>query len=261
MSKNKGYWVRIQDMSAIRHAIYAAVASYKCPIVKVRDCDDGKWVDVIDSLLSKNELGLLKEDVEPLSYADAITLDMDDRDKKFEICVDCLMRECKQTIDNAFRDLKSGRVFLKRGNKSLSEDSRSSIGDNDKLSHGPISMNFNLKEISGQWLDSISGLKNNPAFTAEKQEHPDEIDLYNFFEKWHGIADMSKIVNGITPYDYRTVHETVGDIVKYLNDYQDYNKVEYFIDDNCYHAIRFKDRGTFLVSERRYQELKKKKYE
>jgi hypothetical protein len=94
---------------------------------------------------------------------------------------------------------------------------------------------------------------------AKAVQLPDEIDLYNFFEKWHGIADMSKIVNGITPYDYRTVHETVGDIVKYLNDYQDYNKVEYFIDDNCYHAIRFKDRGTFLVSERRYQELKAKK--
>lgn len=88
---------------------------------------------------------------------------------------------------------------------------------------------------------------------------PDEIDLYNFFEKWHGMADMSKIVNGITPYDYRTVHETVGDIVKYLNDYQDYNSVEYFIGKNSYHAIKFNDRGTFLVSEKRYKELKSKK--
>ena len=68
---------------------------------------------------------------------------------------------------------------------------------------------------------------------------PDEIDLYNFFEQWGGRAFCVFRNFQFTPvgprydYDCQSLHR--------------------------YHSIKFKDRGTFLVSEKRYNELKAKK--
>ncbi|WP_333615720.1 hypothetical protein [Bacteroides pyogenes] len=81
---------------------------------------------------------------------------------------------------------------------------------------------------------------------------PDEIDLYNFFEKWRGYARCWNLFGHVT---------SCHTIQAYSEKYHNSNGIEYFIDDNRYHAIKFKDRGTFLVSEKRYQELKAKKGE
>ena len=86
----------------------------------------------------------------------------------------------------------------------------------------------------------------------DRQELPDEIDLYNFFEKWRGYAKCYNVFGSV-----KSCHTTKA----YFENYRDSNTIEYFINDNHYHAIKFKDRGTFLVSEKRYKELKAKKGE
>ena len=85
-----------------------------------------------------------------------------------------------------------------------------------------------------------------------KPKLPDEVDLYNFFEKYDGYARMSN------PLSYTFENH---DLRNYLYYRGSFAEKEYYIGDNRYYLIKFKDRGTFLVSERRYKELKSKKGE
>lgn len=78
---------------------------------------------------------------------------------------------------------------------------------------------------------------------------PDEIDLYNFFEQWGGRAECRM-------YDCSM---TICSIVDYIRFYDDAINIRYHIGKAKYYALRFNGRGVFLVSEKRYNELKGKK--
>ena len=100
--------------------------------------------------------------------------------------------------------------------------------------------------------------------TAKRLQLPDEIDIYNFFEKYKGVAkgamddkSYAKLC-GYHAYYMIKSFET-GSLSKYLLIYEDIITADYYIGNNRYYAIKFKDRGTFLVSEKRYKELKTKK--
>lgn len=97
---------------------------------------------------------------------------------------------------------------------------------------------------------------------AQVTELPDEIDLYNFFEKYKGVAkgviednSYSKLC-GYHAY-YMTKSFETRSLSEYLSIYEDTVTINYHIGDNRYYAINFKKRGVFLVSEKRYKELKK----
>lgn len=95
-------------------------------------------------------------------------------------------------------------------------------------------------------------------------ELPDEIDLYNFFEKYKGVAkgiiednSYSKLF-GYHAY-YMTKSFETRSLSEYLSIYEDTVTINYHIGNNRYYAIKFKKRGVFLVSEERYKELKARK--
>ena len=84
---------------------------------------------------------------------------------------------------------------------------------------------------------------------ASRIKLPDEIDLYNFFESWSGHAECRLYEGRMTAY-------SIDDYVKL---YEDSISIRYHIGKARYYALRFNGRGVFLVSEKRYNELKKKK--
>ena len=93
---------------------------------------------------------------------------------------------------------------------------------------------------------------------------PDEIDLYNFFEKYKGVVkgviednSYSKLC-GYHAY-YMTKSFETRSLSEYLSIYEDTVTINYYIGNNRYYAINFKKRGVFLVSEKRRNELKGKK--
>lgn len=95
--------------------------------------------------------------------------------------------------------------------------------------------------------------------SAKKVQLPDEVDLYNFFERWNGTAIC-------TNERWRSsVCEKIGFRCKSMNDYlKSYgsaSQIKYYVGPQRYYAVKFANRGTFLVSERRYKELKSKKGE
>lgn len=89
---------------------------------------------------------------------------------------------------------------------------------------------------------------------------PDEIDLYNFFETWNGRAICTYTIEH---EDLPCRDEEITVVAKSISRLEDVKDVcgtvEYDIHHNRYYAIKFKDRGVFLVSEKRYNELKAKK--
>lgn len=82
--------------------------------------------------------------------------------------------------------------------------------------------------------------------TAKRLQLPDELDVYNFFEQWGGRAE-SKM------YDYSMTLCSIEDYVRF---YDDAINIRYHIGKAKYYALRFNGRGVFLVSEKRYNELK-----
>ena len=117
--------------------------------------------------------------------------------------------------------------------------------------------NEDLRHIT----EKIKSFKFEPCKVFHEANLPDEIDLYNFFEKWGGRAICSYVI----AYDDFPCHDegsVVAKSISALEDAKGYcDKIEYDIQHNRYYAIKFKDRGTFLVSEKRYNELKAKKGE
>lgn len=78
---------------------------------------------------------------------------------------------------------------------------------------------------------------------------PEKIDIYNFFEQWGGRAECRLYEGDMTAY-------SINDYVKL---YEDSISIRYHIGKARYYALRFNGRGVFLVSEKRYNELKEKK--
>ena len=85
--------------------------------------------------------------------------------------------------------------------------------------------------------------------TAKRLQLPDEIDLYNFFETWGGRAECSLYEGAMIAYS----------IDDYVRLYDDSISIRYHIGKAKYYALRFNSRGVFLVSEKRYNELKEYK--
>ena len=85
--------------------------------------------------------------------------------------------------------------------------------------------------------------------TAKRLQLPDELDIYNFFETWAGRAECRLYEGAMTAY-------SIDDYVKLYNDSI---SIRYHIGKAKYYALRFNGRGVFLVSEKRYNELKAKK--
>ena len=90
--------------------------------------------------------------------------------------------------------------------------------------------------------------------TAKRLQLPEEIDLYNFFETWEGRAICTYTI------EYEDLPCRDEEITVVAEDEKGVcSTVEYDIHHNRYYAIKFKNRGVFLVSEKRYNELKAKK--
>lgn len=87
---------------------------------------------------------------------------------------------------------------------------------------------------------------------------PDEVDLYNFFEQWGGMA-ICLLRNWHTAMYGISCVRTCKTLTDYLSMYDDCSQIKYYIGKNSYYAINFYGRGVFLVSEKRYNELKAKK--
>lgn len=87
---------------------------------------------------------------------------------------------------------------------------------------------------------------------------PDEIDLYNFFGQWGGRAFCVFRSFQFTPFGPRYDYDCRS-LQRYLSLYNHCSQIKYYIGLNRYYSINFRDRGTFLVSEKRYNELIEKK--
>lgn len=212
MSERKEYWAKVVSEEALLFLCSQNICTRELPIMKVYDIgrNEVMIVEILGCAIPQQiKYKFLGSSISKLSLNEALSLDIKDK-KRAEILEDCLVNENEKDYSN-----KSNFIF--RG------------------------------AIKGKWSDDIKGLKNNPAFDERCSLLPDEIDLYNFFEKYKGHAKCFHIFGHVV-----CCYTLNG----YITGYKESDKIEYFIDDNRYYAIKFKDRGVFLVSERRYQELK-----
>ena len=252
MSKNKEYWVKID--SDVMIGILAGmniIYSRDAPVVKVVDDMKGGdlvyWVEDCSCKLSKSYL-------HPLSFVEALSLDMEHNAKWREICADCLNRELMDKKDDVLKKLFEEYIHTDKEDKSKTnknEDMESII---------------DLFRKQSELFDKFTEAIRNFDFEQVKEgvNLPDEIDLYNFFEKYKGVAkgimtdrSYSKLC-GYYAY-FMTKNFEIENLSEYLSVYKSTATVNYYIGNNRYYAIRFKDRGVFLVSEKRYQELKANK--
>lgn len=234
MSKNKEYWVKID--SDVMIGILAGmniIYSRDAPVVKVVDDMKGgdlvSWVEDYSRKLSKAYL-------HPLSFVEALSLEMEHNGVWREICADCLKRELMD---------KKGDFKKLLGEYNKEDKDKT---DKPKEMTSIIDLFREQSELFDKFAEVICSTKFEPV--KEEVKLPDEIDLYNFFEKWGGYAKCCSLFGSVT---------SCHTIKAYSENYRNANGIEYFIDDNRYYALKFKDRGVFLVSEERYKELKTKK--
>lgn len=212
MSERKEYWAKVVSEEALSFLCSQNICTRELPIMKVYDIgrNEVMIVEILGCAIPQQiKYKFLGSSISKLSLNEALSLDIKDKERA-EILEDCLVNENEKDYSN-----KSN--FISRS------------------------------AIKGKWSDDIKGLKNNPAFDERCSLLPDEIDLYNFFEKWRGYAKCYNIF-----WSVKSCHTAKA----YFENYRNSKAIEYFIDDNRYYAIKFKDRGVFLVSEKRYQELK-----
>ena len=251
MNKDNGYWVRVLDEEKANILISLG---YSCcsdvAIIKVADdtCREDYAYWVKDYMLK-----LDKSYLRSLSFVDALNLNMEHDAKWREICADCLNRElvnrevaqrCVATIDwGNGKDFSTNTLDMNIFNSIL----------RDEL------------EYVHQLADKIKGFKFEPRKVSHEPQLPDEVDWYNFFEKWQGKVVGLKEDKGYSRLcSYKTcfpylVKFDIRELSTYLAQYDSFFSTEYYIGKKRYHAIKFKDRGTFLVSEKRYKGLKTKK--
>ena len=249
MSKDKGYWVRIVDEDVASYLIEIGITcSPNVAVIKVAEVKEGKdWVCWVNSCAIK----LNKSCLRPLSFVDALNLDMEHNAKWREICADCFNNELMSKRD-ALKKL-FGEYNKEDKDKTYKPKEMTSI----------IDLFREQSELFDKFAEVICSTKFEPV--KEEIDLPDEIDLYNFFEKYKGVAkgtmpdkSYAKLCGYFPRYTYHKSFE-VGNLSEYLSIYEDADTVDYILGNNRYYAIKFKDRGVFLVSEKRYQELKAKK--
>lgn len=93
---------------------------------------------------------------------------------------------------------------------------------------------------------------------AKRIQLPDEIDLYNFFKTWGGIAICLLRNWHVAMYGIRSVC-TCKTLTNYLLMYDDCSQIKYYIGKNIYYAVNFNGVGVLLASEKRYNELNRHK--
>lgn len=251
MSKDKGYWVKVLDEEKANILISLGFSCCSdVAIIKVAE-DEGREGYVY--LVNDNMIKLDKSYLRPLSYLDALNLDMEHNAKWRELCTDCLSNELmdkKDTLQKLFGEY----------NKE-DKDKTDKPENMEKL--------FAFFREQSDCIRRLADELRNFEFEPVKEEVnlPDEIDLYNFFEKWGG-----KVVGLKEDKSYRRVCRAkfcvpllanfcTRSLSVYLAHYGSFFSTEYYIGKKRYYAIKFKDKGVFLVSEKRYDELKEKKGE
>ena len=250
MNKDKGYWVKVLDEEKANILISLGFSCCSdVAIIKVAE-DEGREGYVY--LVNDNMIKLDKSYLRPLSYLDALNLDMEHNAKWRELCTDCLSNELmdkKDTLQKLFGEY----------NKE-DKDKTDKPENMEKL--------FAFFREQSDCIRRLADELRNFEFEPVKEEVnlPDEIDLYNFFEKYKGVAKGSmddKSYAKLCGYHayYMIKSFETGSLSKYLSIYEDIITADYYIGNNRYYAIKFKDRGAFLVSEKRYNELKAKKGE
>jgi hypothetical protein len=236
MNKDNGYWVRVLDEE--KASILISLNLSYCSDVAIIKVADDTYREGFAYLVEDYAVKLDKAYLRPLSFVDALNLNMEHDAKWRDICSDCLTRElvdrevaqrCVATIDWG-----NGKDF--------------STNTHDMN----IFNNILRKELEDlhQFANKAKSFKFEPRKVSHGPQLPDEIDLYNFFEKYKGHAKCHHIFGHVV-----CCYTLNG----YVAEYKDSDRIEYFIGYNRYHAIKFKDRGTFLVSEKRYKELKARK--
>lgn len=251
----KEYWVRITDMTALLRCASFGLASIRVPVVKVRDSGNDDRLIVVGSVFREAdfscELFLLRRHTKVLSLEEALEFNIRDEARKTNLCIDCIVSDIPQALKI------SGRVSKTQVPESPLHVSESSSCVSGSGAEEEIASR-DMKIVEDYWSDQINSLKNKPAFAEGKQMLPDEIDLYNFFETWRGRAYCVFGDFRFTPvgprYDYNC-----RSLQFYLSLYSHCSQIKYYIGLNRYYSIKFKDRGVFLVSEKRYNELKAKK--
>lgn len=215
--------------------ISEAIVSYDAPVMKVVDLKyNHHMVKAVDS-----SIVLLKYRMHPLSFVEAFSLKMEHNAKWREICADCLSNELMNKTD-----------VLKKlfGEYSHTDEKDRNKTDKPKEMTSIIDLFREQSELFDKFAEVICSTKFEPV--KEEVNLPGEIDLYNFFEKLGGYAKCYSLFGSVT---------SCHTIKAYSENYRNANGIEYFIDDNRYYALKFKDRGVFLVSEKRYKELNAKK--
>ena len=250
MSKDKGYWVKVLDEEKANILISLGFSCCSdVAIIKVAE-DEGREGYVY--LVNDNMIKLDKSYLHPLSFVNALNLNMEHSAKWRELCTDCLSNELmdkKDTLQKLFGEY----------NKE-DKDKTDKPENMEKL--------FAFFREQSDCIRRLADELRNFEFEPVKEEVnlPDEIDLYNFFEKYKGVAKGSmddKSYAKLCGYHayYMIKSFETGSLSKYLSIYKDIITADYYIGNNRYYAIKFKDRGVFLVSEKRYNELKAKKGE
>lgn len=313
MSGGKEYWAKAVNEEALSFLCSIGVCTRELPIMKVYDISYNKVmiVEILGCNIPQQIKYRFSEgSISPLTYKDAVLLNMEHNAKWVEICNDCIAREatrmCEKFTEGIMSQEEAKRLIMgidvgsKKDNTSYQHikvgqaNDRQELPD-EKISHFPyipfhnsvvdecyqdlfrrmsLSARRSVRVVNSRilstenpkpenyfmWKDAFRGdlnksrdLKDGRPSTNDKdsrQKLPDEIDLYNFFEKYKGHAKCFHIFGHVV-----CCYTLNG----YITEYKESDKIEYFIDDNRYYAIKFKDRGTFLVNERRYKELKSKK--
>lgn len=250
MSKDNGYWVRVLDEE--KASILISLNLSYCSDVAIIKVADDACREGFAYLVEDYAVKLDKSYLRSLSFVDALNLNMEHDAKWRDICSDCLTREL---VDREVAQRYVATIDW---------------GNGKDFSTNTLDMNiFNnilRKELEDlhQLADKIKGFKFEPRKVSHEPQLPDEIDLYNFFEKYKGVAKGSmddksyaKLCGYHAYYMFKSFE--TGSLSKYLSIYEDIVTADYYIGNNRYHAIKFKDRGTFLVSEKRYKELKARK--
>lgn len=233
MSERKEYWAKVVNEEALSFLCSIGVCTRELPIMKVYDISYNKVMIV--EILRSNIPHLIKYyfsdgDISPLSYEDAVLLNMEYNAKWEEICNDCIVRETTRMCESFTKGIMS------------KEEAKMLIMDIDV----------------GSKKDNISYQRIKDRQANARQELPDEIDLYNFFEKWGGFA-IGRYLSCSDKYVVGRDVTLIGDMRSYMKERDGFDYIIYKIGLQFYHAIKFKDRGTFLVSEKKYKEMKTRK--
>lgn len=233
MSERKEYWAKVVNEEALSFLCSIGVCTRELPIMKVYDISYNKVmiVEILGCNIPQQIKYKFSEgSISPLTYEDAVLLNMEHNAKWAEICDDCISRE---TI-------------------SMCEKITEGITSQEEVKILIMDIDVGSKKDNTSYQHIKVGKAN------DRQELPDEIDLYNFFEKWGGFA-IGRYLPCSDKYVVGRDITLIGDMRSYMKERDGFDYIIYKIGLQFYHAIKFKDRGTFLVSEKKYKELKTRK--